>query len=93
MIVIAFIFAYFEIIDKLMVWLLIKEHYSSRFTKEGLKKSVAEFVSTFHKLSEELLDYNEAKRMPSDLEGSLSLKSFEAKESEAPKAHISQYEG
>ena len=57
----SFIITYFEVIEKLIFWLKVKEYYAQEYTKEGLQKSVLEFVSTFHKLSEELLKHHEAK--------------------------------
>ena len=61
---VCFFIIYFEIIDKLLVFFDIKQHYRYEYTKVGLHKSVLNFVGTFHKLSEELLAYDHIKNAP-----------------------------
>lgn len=74
LIVVAFFLVYSEIVDKLLIWLMVKEHYSQQFTKEGLQKSVTDFVSTFHRLSEEILDYHQTKNDPEHANTEVNIK-------------------
>lgn len=54
-------FTYFDLLNKILVLFKIKKHYEYHYNKEGLRKSVGEFVYAFEKLKGELLVYHSEK--------------------------------
>ena len=61
MMLFSFFFTYFDLLNKILVWFKIKKHYQYKYNKEGLQKSVKEFVHAFEKLKGELLVYHSEK--------------------------------
>lgn len=79
LILIAFILVSFQVIDKLLVFLKLQAHYGQEYTKEGLIKNVNAFISTFQKLSEELLDYQKLRDGTHESERKIDLRELETK--------------
>ena len=52
---ISFIISYFQMVDKILLWMRIKDYMSGEIPKSNVDKSVTDFVQMFHKLKQELL--------------------------------------
>lgn len=58
-VVVSFFLIYLQIMDKMLIWMKIKDHDSIEFTKSGLTKNLTDFIEIFEKLRGEIIQYDE----------------------------------